>query len=188
MHFSQFHFQNNNKKYVAYPQVDFLFTIDTTLWKLLKKCVFEQFFQIPEILKFEKKIHTLLTLSKLVKWKKSFIRACKNIFIWKIVNSNCDLWSGAEWLTKSWWDFLFKGPSRIRITKFLIFVKYNAQIWGMLTKKKGHHGGGGPIDLEVPKLKGPMGRNLPPYMVSPLLPTVIFFYVYGWIGIKSPTY
>jgi hypothetical protein len=38
------------KKSVAYLQEDFLFTTDTRLCKILKKCLFEQFFQIPEIL------------------------------------------------------------------------------------------------------------------------------------------
>jgi hypothetical protein len=44
------------KKCVAYPQEDFLFTTDARLCKILKKCLFEQFFQIPEILKFQKKV------------------------------------------------------------------------------------------------------------------------------------
>jgi hypothetical protein len=34
---------STKKKCVADPQEDFLFTIDTTLCKILKKCVFEQF-------------------------------------------------------------------------------------------------------------------------------------------------
>jgi hypothetical protein len=45
----------DKKKCVAYPQEDFLFTIDTTLCKILKKWFFEQFFKIPEILKLKKK-------------------------------------------------------------------------------------------------------------------------------------
>jgi hypothetical protein len=51
---------------------DFIFTIDATLCNILKKCVFELFFQNTEILKFKKKkftgkIKKILTLPKLVK-------------------------------------------------------------------------------------------------------------------------
>jgi hypothetical protein len=48
-----FHSRNTQKKCVAYPQEDFVIKTDS---KVLKKCVFEQFFQILEIMKFKKKI------------------------------------------------------------------------------------------------------------------------------------
>jgi hypothetical protein len=58
------------KKCVAYLQEDFLFTIDT-LCKILKKCVFEQFFQISEILKFKKKMTGKIQVKKIIKKNKS---------------------------------------------------------------------------------------------------------------------
>jgi hypothetical protein len=63
--------------------------------------------------------------------------------------------AGEDWLTNSWWDFyFFKELPKIRRTKkgmmgmlttisFMIILKFSAQIWGMLTKKKDHDWGGG---------------------------------------------
>jgi hypothetical protein len=58
------------KKWVTYPQEDFLFTININQYKILIKCVFEQFFKIPEILKFQKKNVGLetITLTNLKKY------------------------------------------------------------------------------------------------------------------------
>jgi hypothetical protein len=45
-----FRIKSSMKKYVAYPQEDFLFTIEKTLSKILKKCVFEQFCKVLKFL------------------------------------------------------------------------------------------------------------------------------------------